>query len=406
MNAPLGPPGHGDEQVDALLCLARGAVDEPALCRLRASLRPSFDWDRLFRLAMSHQVAPLVATQVSTVLGDQCPSPVLQRARAILRLGTVRGLALEEELASLIGLFERNGVHALAYKGPVLAAAVYGRPGSRIYGDLDVLVSPWDYHFGVQDLLLGEGWTCGQRLSFERTFQHAGRDLSVDVHLRFAPEDSMPIALDHELLYPRGEAVIIGGRQVRTLGRSDLLLVLCVQLAKDVMDEERATPLLKVCDIAETLRTAPDAVWDATIALAEARGLSRILDVGVRVASDLLRAPVPTGLRQRIDTAEVSRLGCHVAERVLGAPLRGFSSPELLDRAKWHRALRERWQDRWRTSLAPLRYVFAPNAADYEWVRLSRGRFRLYFLVRPMRIAAKPLLRLAFRRAPRLSGRA
>jgi len=62
---------------------------------------------------------------------------------------------------------------------------------------------------------------------------------------------------------------------------------------------------------------------------------------------------------------------------------------ELRDPFAWNAAIRERFRDRNRASIALLQDVFVPNLPEYELVRLPRSLYSLYRVLRPMRLAWK-----------------
>src|SRR5690606_38660962 len=116
-----------------------------------------------------------------------------QRLRALRLQTTAMALAQREDLRRVVDDLARAGVAALPFKGPTLAAWLYGDPGLRPGADLDLLVAPGDV-LRARERLLALGWSaCWQpperlvgpylRLGTTLYFTAPGR-ADVDLHWR------------------------------------------------------------------------------------------------------------------------------------------------------------------------------------------------------------------------------
>jgi hypothetical protein len=260
----------------------------------------------------------------------------------------------------------------------------------RQFGDLDVWVHPWDYRFRVPGMLAANGWLPAADYSWERSFRHPRRDIVLDVHQALTHRPFTPFSLCFDDALRRGTDVDVGGRRTRTLAVPDLLVVLCVQLAKDAGEERDGPPLIKVCDITELMRRHPELDWQATVRIARDEGVLHVLCLGVAVAARLLGTCVPDEvaiLARKVP--DLDALVRHVEERIFDDGQRQYTRPELLDRFTWNAALRERFRDRNRAMVALMQDVFVPNEPEYALLRLPRSLFPLYRIVRPARLAWK-----------------
>src|SRR2546430_3203484 len=74
-----------------------------------------------------------------------------------LQLNARRNLLMLWELLEILDLFTEQGIRALPYKGPVLAAIEYGNLAARTFCDLDILVRKEDAT-RARDLLVARGY--------------------------------------------------------------------------------------------------------------------------------------------------------------------------------------------------------------------------------------------------------
>ncbi len=375
---------------DLLLCCSRARADASTRERIAALLDGDLDWDRFLQLANVQQVTPLVASMLCGSFESRCPPEVVERLRSDARAVAMHSLRLAHGLADVLGLFAARGIPVIPYKGPTLSAMAYGQAGLRQFGDLDVWVHPWDYRFQVPGMLAANGWLPAADYSWECSFRHPHRDIVLDVHQALTHRPFTPFSLRFDDALRRGVDVEVAGRHARTLAAPDLLVVLCVQLAKDAGEERDGPPLIKVCDIAELMRSHPQLDWHATVRIARDEGVLRVLCLGVAVAAKLLGTRIPEEIERLIrDVPDLDALVRHVEERVFDEGHRRYTRPELLDRLTWNAAIRERFRDRNRTVIALMQDVFVPNDPEYALVRLPRSLFPLYRLVRPARLAWK-----------------
>jgi len=267
-------------------------------------------------------------------------------------------------------------------------------PTLRQFSDLDILVATWDYHFRVAELLASHGWRLTSDYGWGKTFMDVTGRIRLDVHERVADRE-IPVSINFNRIWKRCLVISLLGASVRTFAPSDLLIILCVQLAKDAAPNKNGIPdripLIKVCDIAELLTSRQHIDWKWVFREAGRLGILRIVYVGIRTACDLLRIDVPKEVLQKKEaTQSLDSLVTHVGECVLGRIGRGYSHPELLEERRYYSEMLERAWDR-----VHMRHVYwvTPNVLDYSFLRLPRRLFPLYYLVRPIRIVCKYMRR-------------
>src|SRR5262245_17622226 len=174
---------------------------------MMALLQDGIDWDRLIRVASHHGVLPLLHRTLQGLECDKVPEPVLRGLQQHFRSNALRNLFLVGEMLRILSLLQGLGIWAIPFKGPVLAASIYGDSSLREFVDLDILVRKSDV-FRARDLLLREGYAmdtpmteseqlarlesgCAMSLS-----RHDGKAI-VDLHWEFAASKfSLPFNLD------------------------------------------------------------------------------------------------------------------------------------------------------------------------------------------------------------------
>jgi hypothetical protein len=232
-----------------------------------------------------------------------------------------------------------------------------------------------------------EGWSQVSDFGFERGYRSAAGDAVLDVHQSLTYPRSMPFSLRFEDALTRCREVSVVGRLMRTLAPPDLLMVLCVQLAKDTAEERRGPPLAKVCDIAELVRNQPGLDWSAVAHEARRLGVLNLVCLGLAVAGKLLGSRVPAEIERASRTIDdLDSLVLHVEERIFRGEVPECSRPELLEASAWNAAIRERFRNRNRAMISLTQFALAPNVRDYAFVPLPKRWHALYWLVRPVRL--------------------
>src|SRR2546423_1653893 len=110
-------------EAELLLCCGRSCMDAANAARIRALLNEELDWDRLVGLARRHGMLPLLYRSLEASDPEAVPLPTMAELREAFHANAARNLALTGELLRFLKQFETDGIPALPFKGPVLAAA-------------------------------------------------------------------------------------------------------------------------------------------------------------------------------------------------------------------------------------------------------------------------------------------
>jgi hypothetical protein len=241
--------------------------------------------------------------------------------------------------------------------------------------------------------ILENGYRLASDWGWESSLVDDDRGVCVDVHRAITP-DEFPVRFRFSSLYDRLQSVAIGGRPFRVLCTDDMLLVLCVQLCKDVWGRTQLR-LSKVCDIAELLRSRGDLDWPYIHRAARRLGCQRMISLALTVSHQLLGAPVPESVLARAHTD--SRLDTLVAETYQDLFQPSDTYTASLSSEKFYFTLRERWRDKLFPYYRDFRLRLIPNERDHAFLPLPESLRHLYYLIRPIRLArdnARKLLRV------------
>jgi len=295
---------------------------------------------------------------------------------------------LSGELLNILRLFEAHHIPAIPYKGPVLAASVYGDLAwLRQFGDLDILV-PKREVLRAKELLSTHGYRPMWQLFWgrEKTYlrqtgaytynlYHDACRFKLELHWDVTPA----FRLDLEDLWERLEPISLAGTTVRGLSPEDTLLILSVHGSDHLWSK-----LSMMGDIVELIRLHPEMKWQHVMDQARTFGVTRMLWLGLRLARELLGTALPPDVLDRMESDPVATaLSMQLRQRLFG---RTASPPGGVLQFR----VRERWQDKGRYGFYYVQWhLLTPHPEDQEFFPLPRLLFPLYYILRPLRLATR-----------------
>jgi hypothetical protein len=360
--------------------------------RMRTLLEQPIDWGNLLAMATAHGVLPLLYWQLTQGFRDAVPESIFQELHNVFHRHALNNLYLTGELLKALDLCKAHGIAALPFKGLTLAACAYGNLALRDLVDLDLFLRVRDLAKTVE-VLLGEGYRPTFPLNrleerahlYELLFVHKDGAGMVELHTAFLP-GRFTFALDFERVWKHRVTLSLGGQSVPSLSPEDLLLVLCVHGCKHLW-----VCLKWICDIAFLAQNHPTLNWPYVREEAHRLGSERMLLLGLGLARDLLHAPLPKDIWQKIQTdVAVKSLGAQVTRKLFLPPEKQSGGFESI---LFHLKARERMRDRVRYCLS---LAIAPTFGDWDSVNLPSFLSFLYYVLRPVRLAGKYGRRLGF----------
>ena len=343
----------------------------------------AIDWGKLLALAEQHCVRPLLLQSLKAVCWDAVPPSVRLELEGFCKSNAQKNLLLAAELLRLLGRFNENEVPVVAFKGPILAEAVYGDLSLREFCDLDLLIRLQDLT-KAEDILLACGYTAqfpdrDYRTAFlsyhgQYAFRRGQSDLWVDLHWQFS-QDGVVFPLRAAEVWPRLIEETVAGRAVPSLAHDDQALFLAAHGTK-----EGWRSLLWLCDFAEFLRRYQDRDWIAILERAARSHSSRQLLLAIELAATMLDAPAPAEL---LDQARNSSAVQSLARRAREGML--LTSPK----GNWEFRFGLNTHDKWLHMLLPIKaFLTTRTVGDHQAMPLPKSLWGLYYLTRPFRLAS------------------
>src|SRR5471030_2838596 len=272
-----------------LLCLM--VRPRPDLPRVRERIAAGVDFEILFELASAHGVRPMLLLAIAGLSGQGVPDGIRASLRYFQRTHLARVLSLSEEVCRVARLFAAEGIPFAVFKGPVLAAYLYGELSHREYNDIDVIVPPGQMA-KAETLLasLGYGNRQGDRafLAYQRqyAFVRPEFDAAIDLHWHFSGLH-LPFPVQPDEIWPSLVSVQVGSCTVPSLSDVDLALMLAGHGTK-----ESWKSLGWVCDFAMMIDRKPDLDWSEVHRRARLQHCGDAVLLGCAMASGLLETPV------------------------------------------------------------------------------------------------------------------
>ncbi|HEY9600949.1 MAG TPA: nucleotidyltransferase family protein [Allocoleopsis sp.] len=378
-------------EIELLLCCSRTRLDSQRTQLLSILVQEEIDWTYLIQIALRQGVMPLLYFNLNTTCPDAVPKTVLEQLRNHFQSNALNSLFLASELLKLLNLFNENAIPTIPFKGPVLTAEVYGNLTLRQFCDLDILVREQDF-LKARELLILEGYQPLYEFDWEQSFAQSQSGIHVDLHQGLTSR-YFPVHFDFDRCWQRLESVSLAGTTVMNLSAEDLLIILCVQVAKDCWYER--DQLIKICDIAELINAHQSLDWKDVLEQAHLLGCKRMLFLSLLLAHELLDTALPqTVLLELQANSAVMSLAVKIRDRFFQntyIPPDTIESPlkRLLRSAIFNFRIRERWQDKLPYIFFLLKSAIIPNANDCELVSLPASLSCLYYLLKPVRLVEK-----------------
>lgn len=251
--------------------------------RILEALDSSPDWRYVLEASEKHRVTPLVYRSLRALGFPQTPEMIQKELRRRFYRNAQNNLQLTQELVALDRQFKHRQIPMLPYKGVILSSMVYGAISLRQVWDLDILVHPQTVE-KTQALLTLEGFELVQEFDREQTYRHSARPVEVDLHWGLTPA-FFPVDISFDTFWQERQPVEVNNSQLSSFSKTDLLLILCLQIAKDCWErQQRIEHLAKVCDLAALIETSPELDWQSIVGRSQQMGTYKITAFAINLA--------------------------------------------------------------------------------------------------------------------------
>lgn len=255
------------------------------------------NWDAFADLAVEHRVYPLVFWNLRDfIAAGQIPATAAKTLQEAFGQNLFTCIRMEREFVRIMTALERNGINALAMRGPLLAQMLYGQSWMRDTKDLDLLVDEPQYA-AAEAALLALGYEREVEIednAYNQRLLNAETGIQIELHWAL-DSPFMPVEIAWETVWARAQPETFEGITIRAFNDRDLLMMLCFHGAK-----HRWSRLKWLCDVAEFIRLRPAFDWDTALQTARTMRIERIFLVTLAMTHDLFSAPLPPNIAQII----------------------------------------------------------------------------------------------------------
>lgn len=357
----------------------------PNYSQIATALTGNIDWSLLLSLAAAHSVRPQLIHAFQKLDWVGVPAEKKRSLLDFLRLHKARSLFVAAELIRVRDELSQRAIRFATFKGPSLAAGLYGDLSLRECNDIDLIVEKQQIaqaeavlgSLGYRSVLGGPAFR-GAFLSYQKQYMFVRENpcLAIDLHWDFT-RTSVPFPVSPAEIWSDLGQVAIGGHVVPTLGRANLALVLAGHGAK-----EGWRCLGWVADFAVFIEKHRDLDWSIVLDRARRRGCGRSVLVGCQLAAQLLGTRVDADLLRLAGNNVQAR---RTAEALVSRISNGYPVAAL-DREFGDFELCETHLQK---ALALGQLIITRTVGDYASMPLPRPLWRIYHLTRPFRLATK-----------------
>jgi hypothetical protein len=370
-------PEVSSNEYRLLLACARRSLNQQDIAKAQSLIAAGIDWNLLCRHAESHGLLPLLFHHLQGNFPQAIPH--LEEHKQEFLKDTVHKLLWTHLLVQVLQALEVAGIRALAYKGPALAAALYGDVALREMSDLDILVDPARLAV-AREVLINLGFRplvrhsrkqedARLRSDCECEFSSADGKMMVDLHWQIAERHLSP-RFNFQDLWDRRRMVSLGNQSVPTFSAEDTTLLLAVHGGKHLWQR-----LSWLADFAESQRQ--DLNWDILRERARNARAERMLRLGSVLANQIFSVPLPSEFNAGVHhDATVRRIAANIA-RTLFEDTNSLGS----DRARWLTMVCLA-DTRWEGLRCGVRFATTSGPREWQTVRLPDSLFGIYSLLR------------------------
>ena len=368
-----------------LVAIARRELGPDEIETIRRHAKTEIDWEYLIEIARQHGLIPLLQRNANKAAAEVLPSYVKTRLKQESVANAQSVLYLVSQAVKVAKLFEENDIPVAIFKGPILSELTYGEASLRQAGDIDVLISR--EHFGrVKVLLQSLGFemypqlTSAQQasqLAFHCEIQFTRDDwfTVVDLHWGLTPK-SFVFGMTGEEIMSRLQTVSLGGTQIKTFAREDLLLYLAMHGAKHLW--RKLEWIASLAELADSFETS---AWKVVVERTLKAHATKILALGLRLTERLFQTDVPREVFTAIDDDDVMKV---FAEKVCSDLFIGGNYVESTATNIHNFRIMDRKRD---ALLSTSRALFVPTLSDWQALTLPASLHSLYYAVRPFRLS-------------------
>lgn len=376
-------------EIELLLCCSRIDITPQQEYKIYQFLgNPALNWQILINSADYHNVIPLLYWNLNKLNWEGVPEKRRAQLSSAFQANLNHNFLVTSTLVKVCQYLRDRNIEAIPFKGSLLATNVYKSLALRRIRDVDLLVKKEDF-FSAKKKLIECGYYPYDSLNklqeelrlqtnYEDALVNSETGIKIDIHWGFNPPyfaSNIPI----NDIFQRTRRVKIGQMELPDLAPEDLLLVLCLNGAKDGWFE-----LQRICDITEFIETYPDFDWQGFWRRTIQFNCARIVLLGLELSQLFFQISIPELIREEIARDRVAnKLGKQIYERLYNNTEQEYS---LLQRAYFPLQLQRGLKNKLHYCLTLLLPI---TERDLDFIVLPRSLFPLYYLLRFIRLPVK-----------------
>jgi hypothetical protein len=355
-------------------------VDHQNEDRIRQILCDGVDWLVLKELAWQHNIIPLLYHRLKE-LHETCVLPEMdQFFRDHYQANMYRNLMSAHQILWILKLFSDQDIHAIPFKGMVLALQAYTTPDMRQCGDIDFLIREKDLPKLIE-ILTKSGFN--PDLPFTKNLQasmvhlimksesfSAKKRIGIDVHWKISDIFSGYPATEE--FFQNARTLSFFGGKVTALPLEDALIMLSAHGMKHFWHELR-----HVEDIIQMVGNNPGIDFELAFSKAKRLRCSRLLRISLHLASILGGIEYGPSLSSHLNMDPVS---LKIAKDISRFHQRGEIPHPFIRLLSMTRS-REHWLDALGFGIYA---VFSYIPSDGNKLDIPRLLRPFYFMVRPL----------------------
>ncbi len=406
MNKLLSKKINTSPEIELLLCCARTRINEKDSENIKKLIQLNINWKYLIEIADWHRVLPLLFLNLNKICSQFVPTDVLNYLRQYYYNNAQRNLFKASKLVKILNIFEENKIPVITFKGPVLAAAIYGDIACRAFNDLDILVRRQDF-IKTKEILIIHGFEpyvdsneqeanylksltneeeeAYLRSHWELHLNNSQDKITLDVHQGILSKQFSFTHNTENWIWEDTKHISFVDKQILSFSVENLIIILCSQGGKDCW-----LWLNRICDLAEVIRAYPEVNWDKVWERTTELRMRRMLLLGLALAHELLNAELPEAIIDKIAANTiVQSLSSQICRQFYFPTADSFQSSQLQS-AFFHLKLIEHPTDKFWYCYE---HLIVPTVGDKNFVKLPQILSFLYYFIRPLRLIKTYLIK-------------
>jgi hypothetical protein len=280
----------------------------------------SRQWNFLADEATRHHLRGVTYRRLAdSPFADRVPGPVRERLRSFFLETAGRNAVLFRQTGQMVQELTARGIPVMLLKGLHLSRFVYAEPALRSMADVDIMV-PRHQLAEAEEIFLDRGFgplprpDVAQWSRWNHHLDKLVRDGAPVMELHWhIQRPGAPFRIEIDGLWQRSQEGVLEGAPVHLLSPEDLLLHLALHTSYQHRFKRAA--LKGLVDVATVIGADEGLDWAVVVERAAAWQASGYLYTTLRLAADLIAAPVPREALQALPHTAADEEIVEVAQR-------------------------------------------------------------------------------------------